>query len=165
MEKLICEICHTYIGRFDPEKIHQPITGAMFSSPNPRREVPAPFAPNLDWETMLCPVCRRRPMIKPYRLMIAHPRCFETPTTAAEHFEIPEAAAQSAAQADDTAQHAAQPVAQDVDAAQANVGVAQAETTDNPVTCPTCGKEYTSAETLQRYHTPCPKLAQGNEGD
>jgi hypothetical protein len=178
MEKLICEICYSCIGAFDPDAIYQPITGAMITSPNPRREVPSPFATTVDWEHMRCPVCRTRPIIKPYRLMIGHPRCFQTPHVEATYFEVPEAAAPSGSVAaqlvDDAAQGAAQPDDAAQPAAESEVQAKgedeaappaedNAEEPDESVACPTCGKRYTSQETLERYHTPCPKLAQGNE--
>jgi hypothetical protein len=140
--KLLCEICHSYIARFDETAIFQPIAGVMFTSPNPRRQIPPPFARGFGWEAMRCPVCRKRPMIKPARLLTGHPRCFETPGVEPTYFDVPERAAR---------------VEQAAQAAQA------AEQARAARICAVCGREYTSAETLQRYHTPCPTLAQGNE--
>jgi len=159
--KLICEICHTYIGQFDHLTIFEPIAGVMFTSPRPRREVPPPFAPSLGWVDMRCPVCRKRPMIKPHRIMISHPRCFETSgTTTAAYFKVPERAREAAKI--EVVSASAEEVVQTSTAAPPVDDTAVADE-EGPRICATCGKEYTSHENLMRYHHPCPKLAKGNE--
>ena len=156
-EYLVCEICYSAIGRFEPAELHQPLTGAMFSSVRPRREVPAPFAPSLDWEHMRCPLCNHRPFLRRDQVMIAHPACFESHGRGPSYVTVPEAPA-------------AQPVAQPADAAQASTSQASmaepdSEESNGPVTCPSCGKQYSSAASLARYHTPCPQATAADEGN
>jgi hypothetical protein len=171
-EYLVCEICYSAIGRCEPAELRQPLTGAMFTSVRPRREVPPPFAPSLDWEHMRCPMCNHRPFLRRDRVMTAHPSCFETPGMGPYYLLAEEPPAETAKTAKSTAQpeDAAQVAAQPVDAAQASTSQASmaapdSETDNGPVTCPVCGKQYTSAASLARYHTPCPQATAADEGN
>ena len=175
-EHLVCEICYSAIGRFEPAELHQPLTGAMFTSIRPRREVPPPFAPSLDWEHMRCPMCNHRPFLRRDQVMIAHPACFESHGRGPSYVTVPEAPAAQPAQTAPpeqtakTAKSAAQPVAQPADAAQASTSQASmaepdSEESNGPVTCPSCGKQYSSAASLARYHTPCPQATAADEGN
>jgi hypothetical protein len=57
-------MCREIIGKFYPEDIAEPITGAMFHSKDPRHGFPPPFqSPGLYWENMRCPYCRLRPFL------------------------------------------------------------------------------------------------------
>jgi hypothetical protein len=57
---LVCEMCGTNLGTFDPEGLAMPLAGAMFSPLGPG------FAPPFDqaapWEFLLCPMCLKRAM-------------------------------------------------------------------------------------------------------
>lgn len=179
-EYLVCEICYSAIGRFEPAELHQPLTGAMFGSVRPRREVPPPFDPSLSWEHMRCPMCHHRPFLRRDRVMTAHPSCFETPGQGPYYLLAEEPAA---AQPADVAQPAAQqtssagPFEDDIIAgiadrpltettSQASMAEPNGDAGNGPVTCPNCGKQYKSADSLARYHTPCPlAAAAGDEGN
>jgi hypothetical protein len=89
MAWLICEICYTAIGQFDPFKISQPLTGAMFTSPRPLRELPPPFGPAQVWPDLACGVCRKRPIIQPDRIMTEYPRCHETVGAGPTYIGVP----------------------------------------------------------------------------
>lgn len=61
--KLLCVICGYEIAEIrDPD---YPITGAMFTSKDPKHKVPAPWSPVLTWEHMWCPMCHKRAMHPP----------------------------------------------------------------------------------------------------
>lgn len=85
---LICEICFTALGCIEEHACH-PITGRMFTSKNPTRQIPAPFPDAAEWEHMRCRQCSRRPIIKPQRLLVEHPRCFETVGKGPTYFDLP----------------------------------------------------------------------------
>ena len=61
---LHCQICscqgtHTStdsaIATIETDKLTLPLTPDMFSSVNPEREIPTPWQPGVDWQTMKCP--------------------------------------------------------------------------------------------------------------
>ena len=55
---VICQCCGERIGTVDTEKVAYPLTGAMFSSPDPIHGIPDPFDASLDWEALRCPYGR-----------------------------------------------------------------------------------------------------------
>jgi hypothetical protein len=87
MSYLICEICYSAIAQF--EQVHQPLSGSMFTSPNPVREIPAPFGAEQAWDDMRCPVCRRRPFEQPDRVMVEHPRCYLSDGKGPSYIDVP----------------------------------------------------------------------------
>lgn len=60
MEILVCERCEVEIGTFDPATLHLPLTPEQFYPLEPG--FPAPFHPEMTWETLNCPVCHGRAM-------------------------------------------------------------------------------------------------------
>ena len=60
MDVLICEICESALGTFDPNDLAVPLTPAMFHPLEPG--FPPPFQPEADWEHMFCPRCGKRAM-------------------------------------------------------------------------------------------------------
>lgn len=66
----ICEICGHRVGHFDPLKISYPVTGDMFTSPDPAHKYPDPFHHSLGWRDMRCPMCHKRPFIQDDRIKI-----------------------------------------------------------------------------------------------
>ena len=60
---LVCEICNETIAGFFEMDIKYPLTGAMFHSPDPNGEVPAPFHESLAWQYFRCPWCQHLPFI------------------------------------------------------------------------------------------------------
>jgi hypothetical protein len=62
---VLCEICFSKIAIADTDTLYLPLTGTMFSSPDPFHEVPAPFPPSANWEFMRCPMGNHRPFIRP----------------------------------------------------------------------------------------------------
>jgi hypothetical protein len=67
--KIKCDICDEIIATADTEDLFQPITGAMFKSPDSFHGMDAPFHLSLTWETMRCPICRIRPFMVDYEIM------------------------------------------------------------------------------------------------
>ncbi|UJX41701.1 hypothetical protein K9F62_03085 [Desulfovibrio sp. JY] len=57
---LVCEMCGTQLGTFEPESLAMPLTGAMFGPLGPG--FAPPFDPAASWEFLLCPLCRKRAM-------------------------------------------------------------------------------------------------------
>lgn len=57
---VVCEICKHHIGFTDPDKLHKPLTGDMFTSPRPG-QFPDPFPPTVEWMWIRCPMCHKRP--------------------------------------------------------------------------------------------------------
>lgn len=67
--KLHCEICaryepdtdrlhqgpHSEIATIKEDEIRLPLDGSMFASPNPEREVPAPWQAGVPWDRLFCP--------------------------------------------------------------------------------------------------------------
>ena len=66
MTTIQCEICLHKLATV--ETLALPLTGAMFSPPDPW--MPPPFAPELDWEWMRCPMCGKRPFILEGRFLL-----------------------------------------------------------------------------------------------
>lgn len=75
--KLVCEICFSLIGLVS-EDVAVPLSPDMFTSFAPERQIPPPFHKSLTWEEFRCPYCRKRPIIRPDRIMTDHPRCFQS---------------------------------------------------------------------------------------
>ena len=66
MTTLQCEICLHKLATV--EELALPLTGAMFLPPDPW--MPPPFAPELDWEWMRCPMCGKRPFTAEGRFLL-----------------------------------------------------------------------------------------------
>ena len=66
MTTIQCEICLHKLATV--ESLALPLTGAMFSPPDPW--MPPPFAPELDWEWMRCPMCGKRPFTQEGRFLL-----------------------------------------------------------------------------------------------
>ena len=67
---VVCEICGHHVAMVDLHTLGLPILGSMFSSPMPG-QLPDPFPPEVDWEFMFCPMCRKRPFTRDDRLPLA----------------------------------------------------------------------------------------------
>ncbi len=127
--KLVCEICYSYIGNVDKSKFRHPIRGDMFTPTYPKRGLPPPFDQRQSWEDFRCPICNTRPIIKPGRVMIDHPRCFESSGKGPGYFNVPV--------------QEERPDEFDPKA---------------PFSCPDCGRTYSSYLNFQRYHK-CPVIS------
>ena len=66
MTTIQCEICLHKLATV--ETLALPLTGAMFAPPDPW--MPPPFAPELDWEWMRCPMCGKRPFTQEGRFLL-----------------------------------------------------------------------------------------------
>ena len=64
-----CDVCFEIIALADIDKLVQPISGAMFMSPDTLHGFPDPFHPDLDWEHMRCPYCRTRPFMVDFEVL------------------------------------------------------------------------------------------------
>lgn len=60
MTTIHCEICNHKLATIT-DTLALPLTGAMFAPPDPW--MPPPFAPEVNWEWMRCPMCYSRPFI------------------------------------------------------------------------------------------------------
>ncbi len=67
---LVCEICKTDLMSFDPERVHLPLRGSMFDTLRLGWPRPDGMHPDVDWEWMRCPMCRKRPIIEEHRLYV-----------------------------------------------------------------------------------------------
>lgn len=73
---MTCEICRGEIARVDLDKLRLPVMGYMFAPA--RVNFPPPFPKAVDWLSMFCPYCRKRPMIDPDRLTTTSGRVIVT---------------------------------------------------------------------------------------
>ena len=62
-----CEICGHHLAYADVDVLALPLKGSMFQSPMPG-QLEAPFPPEIDWEDMFCPLCRKRPFTRDDRI-------------------------------------------------------------------------------------------------
>lgn len=67
-----CEICTHNLGFINEARVGVPITGGMFTSPDPIHGFPDPFPPSIDWIDMRCPMCRKRPFLKDYGVHLSN---------------------------------------------------------------------------------------------
>ena len=64
LKRMICEYCFAEIGKFDTGIIKLPLTPVMFTSPDEKHEIPAPFPPGQKtWMDFRCPICLLRPLV------------------------------------------------------------------------------------------------------
>ena len=74
MTTIQCEICLHKLATVETGADHRynelalPLTGTMFAPPDPW--MPPPFAPELDWEWMRCPMCGKRPFTQEGRFLL-----------------------------------------------------------------------------------------------
>ncbi len=67
--KVICQLCKETIAEVDIEKLHTPLSGAMFMSHDPGHGIPAPFNASHGWEEFRCPMGGHRPLIWPDKIL------------------------------------------------------------------------------------------------
>ena len=65
MTELVCEVCKSHIAKIDMEKLKLPLEAEMFTSVDPRHDIPAPFEPDCPWDRWRCFYCQFRPMQDP----------------------------------------------------------------------------------------------------